>query len=124
MSSQPTQLLLHIDAGPEADQEEQAQLAQRLREHLLELEVDAVDQVRSGAAPAGAKGDAISLATLAVTIAPVALKALTDMLQSWLTRHERASVTIESGDTKLIMTGTPSPEPLRIIDAWVTRHKA
>ncbi|MGA2074121.1 MAG: hypothetical protein ABSH52_11510 [Terriglobia bacterium] len=68
MANHAARLMIHIDAGPEADGEEQARLAQRLRESLLERDVDAVEQVPSGATPEGAKGDAVTLATLAVTL--------------------------------------------------------
>jgi hypothetical protein len=45
--------------------EEVAQLSQRLRHDIQQLDVNAVDFVREGKAPAGAKGDPVSLATLA-----------------------------------------------------------
>jgi hypothetical protein len=124
MANHPARLVIHIDAGAEADQEEQAELAQRLRENLLELDVDTVEQVRSGAAPAGAKGDPMTLATLAVTLAPIALTELMKALQSWLSRHERASVSVESGAEKIVVTGSPSKEQQQLIEAFIGRHKA
>jgi hypothetical protein len=124
MAIHATTLTLHIDAGPEADAEEQAGLTDRLQRALGELDVEAVERVRSGAAPSGAKGDPVTLATLAVTLAPVALKAVTDLVQSWLSRHDRASVTLESGGAKITLTGTPSEEQMRMVEAWVARLKA
>ncbi len=124
MPNHPAQLMVHIDAGPDADKEEQAELTRRLRENLLELDVDAVEQVRSGAAPAGAKGDPVTLATLAVTLAPMALTELMKALQSWLSRHERASVSVESGAEKIVVTGSPSKEQQRLIEAFISRQKA
>jgi hypothetical protein len=116
--------MLHIDAGPEVDKEELAQLAHRLREHLLELDVDAIEPFRSGAAPRGAKGDPVTLATLAVTLAPIALTEVVKALQAWLSRHERASVSVESGGEKIVVTGSPSKEQQQLIEAFVNRHKA
>jgi hypothetical protein len=55
VANQPARLMLHINAGPEADNEERALFTRRLREHLLELNVDGVDQVHHGVTPAGAK---------------------------------------------------------------------
>jgi hypothetical protein len=115
--------MLHIDAGPEADKEEQARLAQRLRENLLELDVDNVQQVHSGTAPAGAKGDPVALATLAVTLAPLLLTEVMKALQTWLSRHDRASVSVESGGEKIVVTGSPSKEQQQLIEAFVNRHK-
>jgi hypothetical protein len=63
------------------------------------------------------------LATLAVTLAPVALTALMTALQTWLSRHERASVTVESGGEKLVVTGSPSKEQQRLIEIFVRSHK-
>lgn len=123
MANQPAQLMLHVDAGPEADQEELEQLAHRLREHLLELDVYDVEPFRSGAAPAGAKGDPITLATLAVTLAPIALTEVMKALQAWLSRHERASVSVESGGDKIVVTGSPSKEQQQLIETFVSRHK-
>jgi len=122
MANHAARLMLHIDAGPEADGEEQARLAQRLRENLLETDVDAVEQVHAGATPEGAKGDAVTLATLAVTLAPVALTEAMKVLQNWLSRHERASVTVESGGEKIVVTGSPSKEQQQLIEAFIGHH--
>jgi hypothetical protein len=124
MADQLAQLVLQIDAGPEADDEERTLFTQGLREQLLELNVDRVDQVRDELAPAGAKGDAVTLATLAVTLAPVALTELMKTLQAWLSRHERASVTVESAGQRLVVTGIPSKEQQQLVEAFVKRHKA
>ena len=124
MAVPSTKVVLHIDAGAGADSEEQASLTERLLREIADLDVDAVERVRSGAAPAGAKGDPVTLATLAVTLAPIALKSVTDLLQSWLSRHERASVTLESGGAKITLTGTPSQEQVRMVEGWMARLKA
>ena len=83
-----------------------------------------MEPVRSRDLPVGAKGDAVTIGALAVTLAPAALTALTNMLQSWLSRRERASVTLESRGEKIVVTGNPSKEQQRMIDAFVRRHKA
>lgn len=123
MRSQTAQLMLHIDAGSEADDEERAQLARRLRKDLLELDVESADLVRAGEAPAGAKGLPVDWATLAVSVTPAVLTALFSTLQSWLTRHDRASVTVESGTDKIVVTGTPSQKDQELIRAFINRHK-
>jgi hypothetical protein len=115
---------LSVDAGQSADQQESAELTRRLRKYMLDSDVDKVDFVRSGEAPAGSKGDIVSLTTLAVTLAPVALTTLAGILQSWLTRHDRASVTLESGGEKFTITGSPSREQQLTLNAFLARHKA
>jgi hypothetical protein len=46
------------------------------------------------------------------------------MLQMWLSRHDRASVTVESGGEKFTLTGTLSSEQERMVEAFLNRHKA
>lgn len=121
MSSLP--LKISIDGGAESDEEEVAVMGQRLRRDIQQLDVDAVEFVRGGTAPAGAKGDVITLASLAVTLAPVALKSLFDLLQGWIMRHDKATVTIEVGSERVTLTGSPSKEQLAVIQAAIARHQ-
>jgi len=123
MSPLPSSLRISIDGGPGSDQEELAMLGQRLRRDIQQLDVDAVEFVREGAAPAGAKGDPVTLATVAVTLAPIVLKSLFDMLQGWTARHNNATVTIEMGGDKLTMSGTPSKDQLAVIQAVLQKHQ-
>jgi hypothetical protein len=123
MSSPPSSVRISIDNGAESDQEELAQLGQRLRRDIQNLDVEAVEFVRDGAAPAGAKGDPLTMASLAVTLAPVVLKPLFDMLQNWTARHNNSTVTIEMGSDKLTMTGSPSKEQLAVIQAVLQKHQ-
>ena len=116
-------LRISIDGGTGSDQEEVGALAQRLRRDIQQLDVDAVDFVREGAVPTGAKGDPLALGTMAVTLAPIVLKSLFDMLQSWTARHNNATVTIEMGADKLTMTGTPSKDQLAVIQAVLQKHQ-
>jgi hypothetical protein len=124
VANQITQLTIQVEAGPEGDREEQAELGQSLRKDLLDLNLDTVDPVRTSAIPAGAKGDSVAIGTLVVTLAPIFLTELMKALQSWLSRHERASVAIETGSQKIVITGNPSIEQQRLIEFFVSRHKA
>jgi hypothetical protein len=125
MSDQTTQLTLNLDAGPDTDTEELAELTQQLRGELLELNVEAVDLARAGEAPERAKaGDPIAWGELLVTLAASggALVTLIGTLQSWLTHHERRSVTLEIDGDKLEVTGISSEEQQRLINTWLSRH--
>jgi hypothetical protein len=123
MSENSAQLTLSVDAGQNADQEESAELARRLRQFMLDRDIDKVEFARTGPAPAGSKGDAVSLASLAVTTAPAVFTTLGGLLQSWLTRHERASITVESGGEKLTLSGSVSRDQQQILSAFLDRHK-
>ena len=121
----PRQLTLTVDPGPGADDEDRARLSQRLREELREVSESDVREVpRPGEAPRGARGADMAWGTLAMTIAPGLITALITTLQAWLTRHERSSITLESGGEKLVVTGNPSQEEQRLIEVWVSSHKA
>jgi hypothetical protein len=69
MTDKLARLLLRITADPDADAEEVENLTRRLRQELLQHDVDAVDHVGAAIAPAGAKGDPVTLGTLLVTLA-------------------------------------------------------
>ncbi len=126
MTDRETRLVLNIDAGPEADAEELAELTRQLREDLLHLDVETVDLAHAGEAPTGTKAvDPVTAGTLLVTLAASGgvLTTLINALQSWLTRHERRGVTLEIGGDKLDVTGISSEEQQRLIDAWLSRHR-
>ena len=121
MTERPTEITLSIGAEPTTDDQELAELTQHLREDLLETGADSVKQVYGGEAPAGTKGDAVTLATLAVTLAPTALTGVIAILKSWLTRHERTSLTLQKGNRKITVTGTISKEHEKVIAGWLKK---
>ena len=126
MTDQEIQLLLNLDAGPEADDEELAEFTEKLREELLELDIQTIDYVSVGEAPARAKsGEPIILGKLLLTLAASGgvLTAILNVLQDWLTRYEERSVTLEIEGDKLQVTGISSEEQQRLINAWLTRHQ-
>jgi hypothetical protein len=119
MTLQLTELVLGLDAGPEADEPELSELSQSLLEDLREIGVESVESVHGSEAPPGSKGDVVTIAALAVTLAPKALKGLITMLQSWLTRHERTRLTLQKGDKKITVIGTLSKEQQQVIADWL-----
>jgi hypothetical protein len=119
MTAQFTELVVSLDAGSGADAQDLAELSQRLREDLREIGVESVESVRGSEAPRGSKGDAVTLAALAVTLAPAALKGLITLLQSWLTRHERTRLTLQRGDKKITVSGALSKEQQQVIADWL-----
>ena len=126
MTDGESQLVLNIDPGSDADAEELAELTRQLREDLLQLDVEAVDLVSGGKAPAGTKAvDPVTAGTLLLTLAASGgvLTTLINALQSWLTRHERRGVTLEIGGDKLEVTGISSEEQQRLIEAWLSRQR-
>jgi hypothetical protein len=123
MTDDLERLTVSVDRGPEADDEYLGELALRLRQYLAASDIAQVEIVRSGTLPAGAKGDPVSLATLAVTLAPATLTAFVTLLQNWLTRHNSASVTIESKGKKLTITGDLSRKQHQLVEAFLNRRE-
>lgn len=124
MSSATSNLKLIVDAGEGSDAEETAALSERLRRELLQADVEDVHFVREGTAPAGAKGDPLTMGALAIALAPAALTSFCNLLQTWLSRHEKSTVTIETGTEKILLTGPPSKEQREIIKAALERNAA
>lgn len=126
MSVTPTQVILEVDGGPDADEEEVAELALRLRDDLDALDVGSVQLSRSGAAPPGAKSvDPIEWGRLLVTIASSpALLALVRTASAWVGRQRRGRVRIKIGEDELVLTGVSSDDQRRLIDDWLARREA
>jgi hypothetical protein len=88
-------------------------------------DIEAIDLVHAGEIPERAKASAsVDWGTLLVTLAASGgvLTMLANMLQSWLTRYDRHSVTLEIDGDKLEVKGISSEEQQRLIDAWLSRH--
>jgi hypothetical protein len=114
-----------LDAGPEHDAEELAELTQRLRDELLELDVDAVEPATGGPAPDGAKGlELLAVGGLIVRFAMKAtvLRAVADATVGWLGRQQARSVKLTLDGDTLELTGVSSDEQQRLIELWVARH--
>jgi hypothetical protein len=125
MSRKNTQLLVTFDTDTDTDTEDLERLTRQLREELSDLDVQA-DLMTGGSAPANAMaGDIIEWGTLLVTLAASGgvITTLINVLQAWLTRHDRRCVTLEINGDKLQVTGISSAEQQQLIDAWLNRHR-
>jgi len=92
-----TNILLFFEAGTEIDVARLDQLTRQLRTEIQELDVEAVDLVRSQSVPEGAKsGEAITLGALAVTLVPAALPQLLEFVQAWALRRANRVVKIKT----------------------------
>jgi Effector Associated Constant Component 1 len=126
MSTDPTQVVVRLEAEPDADDAEQAELALRLRAELDELDVASIELAPGGDTPAGAKsGGAVEWGTLLVSMVSTgALTALIRTINGWVGRQRRGTVRIKIGDDELELTGASSEDEQRVIDAWLARHAA
>ncbi len=99
MSSDPqvANLILHIDAGEDADTEELDKLTGQLLSEIKELDVETVERFGDEVVPRGAKAaDPVTVGVLAVAVLPTVIPALITFLQSWSTRGDGRTVKVKT----------------------------
>ena len=92
--TEPVHVVLHLDVGPEADDDRIESLTRQLRDEIRDLEVQSVELVRGPAGPEGTRsGEVAALGELAVALMPGVLPPLIGLLRGWLDRNETPNVT-------------------------------
>ncbi len=126
MGAAPIQLVVRVDAGPNADQGELAELALRLRQDLDHLDDTSVQLLRGGTHPPGAKsGDVVEWGTLIVSaVTSGALSAVIKTAHTWLVRQRGGSLSVRIGGDELVLTGVSTGEQRRVIEDWLARQTA
>jgi hypothetical protein len=127
LMNQLIQVGLRVGAGEEADSEELADLAVRLRAELLELDVERVDLVSAGPAPVGTRaGEALMAGALIASLiqSPGLLAAVVDAVRLWASRDGRCSVRLELDGDVLEVAGVSSDQQRQLIQAWIDRAVA
>jgi hypothetical protein len=113
------------------EQEELELLSHNLCDELNEL--DAIEKVslitkEGEQAPEGSKsgGEVAVLGSLLVTLggslASNVIPSLANTLQSWVTRQDRHTISLEIGGDKLQLTSVSDKQQEKLIDAWISRH--
>ncbi|WP_343998037.1 hypothetical protein [Streptomyces thermocarboxydovorans] len=116
---------LVLTGRQDSDQEELDELTRRLRDRLFELDVDDVQLRRAGDLPEGAKPvDAIAVGALAVTMAPIALRSVVSLVQTWIENRPVHTVSIALGDNSLELEAVSSADQQRLIEAFLAAHQA
>lgn len=116
---------LVLTGVPDSDREELDELTRHLRERLLELDVDRVEPVRADHVPAGAKpADAIAVGALAVTLAPLALRSVLGLVQTWIENRPVRTVSITLGDDSLELEAVSAADQQRLIEAFLAARTA
>ena len=95
MSENPAELFieLSLEGGDRAELDE---LTRQLRAEVEELNIDSVERVSAGMAPAGTKAvDFAAIGQMAVTLAPAVVPPLFELLKSWVERKPSTPVKIK-----------------------------
>jgi hypothetical protein len=97
MTIQPSvEVIVRISPDEQVGAEELNHLAQQLNAEILQLDVDAVEPVISGASPTGTKsGEMIQVGQLMVTLAPTLVGPLFELLKSWTARRKAVPVKLK-----------------------------
>lgn len=119
------ELTVEVKATADTDAEELTQLTNRLRDELLNLDVDAVYSATGGQAPDSSKGiDLLAAGGLVVqfVLRQDLLRSIIDGVRSWLGRQHARSIKLTLDGDLLELTGVSSAEQDRLVELWVMRH--
>jgi hypothetical protein len=121
----PPSLAIAVALQDDADAQELDAAARGLRDELLELDVDAVEDVPDGAAPEGARaGEATVLAALAVQLGQATLGAVLGTIRGWIGRSASRSVTLTLDGDTLELSNASREAQDELVAAFLARHGA
>ncbi|WP_329181824.1 hypothetical protein [Streptomyces sp. NBC_01477] len=112
---------LVVSGHADVDQAELDALTAQLRRRLLELDVDDVRLDRSGeTAPEGAKsGEVITVGALAVSLAPVLLRPVLRLVETWMQNRPVRSVTVDVDGRTIELGHASAEQQQRLVDAFL-----
>ena len=96
--------------------------SRRLRDEILELDVDSFDYISQDDAPKGSKGvSASAIGDMIFSLAPLeyALSGVMGAVQSFTNRNKHCSISVEIGDKRLTIDGSLPEEQKKLVDAWI-----
>ena len=114
-------LTVCVCMAPDDDAEERAEVTQRLRAELLDLDVQAVDPVTEADVREGAKGLPAVAGWLAVHLGREGLRTVLVSIAGWASRNDRAVEVTLAGDVLKLGRATRHQQE-KIIDAWLAKH--
>lgn len=125
MTEGTRQLRLKVD-DEDADPEQLADLTARLRDELLDLDVEAVERPGEGLPPPGTRAaELVAVGTLLASfVKPDLLMGIVSAVRSWLGGSGRRTVKLEIDGDLLELTGVSPKEQQRLTDEWLRRHAA
>jgi hypothetical protein len=120
------ELIVEIDAGPDADDRDIEELSRGLSNELLELDVDRVSPA-AASPPDGAKvGDAVTWQTLLVTLSASGgvLTGVIAAVSEWLRRRrDPVSIVLKIGQDSITLPVPTEEERRVLIETFVQRHR-
>ncbi|MFJ7218952.1 hypothetical protein [Amycolatopsis sp. NPDC098790] len=112
-----------IVSGWEGDLAEIADAGDRLCEELDLLDFDRLDRPEIPSKPGTRSGAAAAAGTLVgLMSSPLVMRAVVDVVKSWLERQKRGSVTIKCGDDSIELTAATRAQQDALVEAFLDRH--
>lgn len=110
------EVTLHIETT-DGGTEQAAKLAILLRDQIKALPIESVQTPKTIVAPEGTRaGEIFSWSTLIVTLAPVGIKQLLQLIQACVTRQKApAKVAVKYEGAELVIEGNPDPQQIQAI---------
>ncbi|MEU5212696.1 hypothetical protein [Streptomyces sp. NPDC020742] len=126
MNTGVSRLTLDLAGASDTDAEELQSLAAQLRRALLELDVEDVQLARGAEAPPeGAKpGEAVAVGALVVTAAPLLVRQVLQLVDTWLRNRPLRSVKVEFDGGSIELGHASAEDQRRLIDAFVRARSA
>jgi hypothetical protein len=116
--------ILTLQPAADTDQEELDELTAQLRERLLdEIDLDSADLVASESVPAMAKpGEVLTIGTLTITLSPIMLKYVVQLIQTWISHRPVRSVRLTLGKDSIEVIDPRNTDQRQLIKAFIERH--
>jgi Effector Associated Constant Component 1 len=112
-----------IVGGWDDDPTEISDAGDRLREELDLLDFVRLDRPAIPSEHGTRSGAAVAAGTfLGLVASPVFLRAVVDVVKSWLERPKRGSVTIKIGDDSIELTAATRAQQDELVQAFLDRH--
>lgn len=112
-----------VVGGWDDDPAEIADAGDRLCEELDLLDFDRLDRPVIPSQSGTRAGAAVAAGTLVGLLAsPVVLRAVVDVVKSWLERQKRGSVTIKVGEDSIELTAATRAQQDALVQAFLDRH--
>ena len=126
MLSNTRTLVITINRREDEDDEKLSEALQRLRAEILEADVASADYLKSGPPPEGSRAaDAVTVGTIIVALSASGgvITTLVGVLQTYLSRNDKRSITLKNeGGREITINGHKPEDEQRILHEWISKE--
>ena len=125
MHSQLITLKIKITGDDSFDDKDMDRLTRNLLSEIKNLDVEKAQIPQSTNHPEGAKGEPVTLGTLAVVILPTLLPSLVLLIQHWLLRQQNQHIKVKIGSNEIeVPRDMPHAEIQKYISLLQTKEQS